>query len=472
MMLELLPQVEQKMGFPTLESSLFRWETATKVEAQNTKVKKTTIPVAELVHGAMQPRDVQKAVEKEGEMALQDRVTDATNEKKNAVAAYVYDMRHKLHDKYHDLVTASAKEAVSAHRQHVEDWLYAYGEDENKGVYVAKLVEMAKQLVMSPITVSCVPPMCAPPIDFFLGRLLHNYTIPHGFQSRVFVSNGLVNINAKWVGKARREEEAAGFAALGSFPQFFCAAAVALQKPMLPAVPLLQPVLIIQKVVAAVMYGAQLSVVMAPTGIATKIMSVFTACTISGALEPKIMLLSHIAAATKVQIRAPQQQRQPEKYNAVQYCVQRQNHGWVMELHKKLIASCTPAVDSGLQIAVVVALPQWGQQKKITLGRSDADEHHLEYVDKNGNESQSASIADATQGHAAVITVVQFGAHQWETTHLIGSYLGKQYDRVFGQRGSSTPLSSLHPAKALLTQLSVVAVQHTLLLASPAAILL
>jgi heat shock protein 4 len=50
----------------------------------------------ELVYGAMGPDELQKAVEKEFEMALQDRVMEETKEKKNAVEAYVYDMRNKV----------------------------------------------------------------------------------------------------------------------------------------------------------------------------------------------------------------------------------------------------------------------------------------------------------------------------------------------------------------------------------------
>jgi hypothetical protein len=49
------------------------------------------------VYGAMGPDELQKAVEKEFEMALQDRVMEETKEKKNAVEAYVYDMRNKVY---------------------------------------------------------------------------------------------------------------------------------------------------------------------------------------------------------------------------------------------------------------------------------------------------------------------------------------------------------------------------------------
>ncbi|KAI3789733.1 hypothetical protein L2E82_02536 [Cichorium intybus] len=120
-------------------------ETDAKVEAPKKKVKKSNIPVSEVVYGGMLPADVQKAVEKEFEMALQDRVMEETKDKKNAVEAYVYDMRNKLHDKLYEFVTDSDREALIAKLQETEDWLYEDGEDETKGVYVAKLDELKKQ---------------------------------------------------------------------------------------------------------------------------------------------------------------------------------------------------------------------------------------------------------------------------------------------------------------------------------------
>ncbi|XP_051147786.1 heat shock 70 kDa protein 14-like [Andrographis paniculata] len=120
-------------------------ETDAKVEAPKKKVKKINVPVSEIVYGGLAAADVQKAVEKEFEMALQDRVMEETKERKNAVEAYVYDMRNKLHDKYHEFVTESDKEQIIARLQEVEDWLYEDGEDETKGVYIAKLEELKKQ---------------------------------------------------------------------------------------------------------------------------------------------------------------------------------------------------------------------------------------------------------------------------------------------------------------------------------------
>ena len=50
---------------------------ASQVEAPKKKVKKSNIPVSEVVYGAMLPADVQQAVEKEFEMALQGRLLPA-----------------------------------------------------------------------------------------------------------------------------------------------------------------------------------------------------------------------------------------------------------------------------------------------------------------------------------------------------------------------------------------------------------
>ncbi|KAL9274251.1 Heat shock 70 kDa protein 14-like protein [Drosera capensis] len=137
------PGVEN--GVPRSEELPVQMETDAKAEASKKKVKKINIPVTEVVYGALSPADLQKAVEKEFEMALQDRIMEETKDKKNAVEAYVYDMRNKLNDKYHDFVTPSEKDELIAKLQDVEDWLYEDGEDETKGVYVAKLEELKKE---------------------------------------------------------------------------------------------------------------------------------------------------------------------------------------------------------------------------------------------------------------------------------------------------------------------------------------
>ena len=50
----------------------------------------------------------------------------------------------QLCDKYHSFVTDSEREQFTTRLQEVEDWLYEDGEDETKGVYIAKLEELKK----------------------------------------------------------------------------------------------------------------------------------------------------------------------------------------------------------------------------------------------------------------------------------------------------------------------------------------
>lgn len=58
----------------------------------------------------------------------------------------------QVHDKYHEFVMPSEREEFIAKLQEVEDWLYEDGEDETKGVYIAKLEELKKVCSFS---VSC-----------------------------------------------------------------------------------------------------------------------------------------------------------------------------------------------------------------------------------------------------------------------------------------------------------------------------
>ena len=57
----------------------------------------------------------------------------------------------QLYDKYSDFVTPEDKEGLIAKLQEVEDWLYEDGEDETKGVYIAKLEELKKVCLLQHI---------------------------------------------------------------------------------------------------------------------------------------------------------------------------------------------------------------------------------------------------------------------------------------------------------------------------------
>ncbi|KZV47883.1 heat shock 70 kDa protein 15-like [Dorcoceras hygrometricum] len=132
-------------GVPETGNKPAQVETDKKVDFPKKKIKKTNITVSEEVYGGLPALELQKAVEKEFEMALQDRVMEETKDKKNAVESYVYEMRNKLHDKYREFISDQDREQFISRLQEVEDWLYEDGEDETKGVYIAKLEELKKQ---------------------------------------------------------------------------------------------------------------------------------------------------------------------------------------------------------------------------------------------------------------------------------------------------------------------------------------
>lgn len=104
---------------------------------------KTDVPVASNVGGT--PAAVlQQWVAEEYEMALQDRVMEETKERKNAVEEYVYGMRSKICEALAPYADAAVAESFTALLNDTEDWLYEDGEDETKGVYIAKLEELKK----------------------------------------------------------------------------------------------------------------------------------------------------------------------------------------------------------------------------------------------------------------------------------------------------------------------------------------
>eukprot|EP00249_Psilotum_nudum_P023119 c28754_g2_i5 orf=236-2818(+) len=108
------------------------------------KSKKMDVAVNEVFFGALSQNELEKAIEKEYEMALQDRVMEETKDRKNAVEAYIYDMRNKMYEKYRIYATKAEQEELLVKLQEVEEWLYEDGEDETKGVYISKLAELKK----------------------------------------------------------------------------------------------------------------------------------------------------------------------------------------------------------------------------------------------------------------------------------------------------------------------------------------
>lgn len=106
--------------------------------------------------------------EKESSMVMEDKLVADTEEKKNELETYIYDLRAKLDDQYSDFASEDEKTTIKAKLEATEvwdwlhfklnrptsffiwddidhflqDWLYDEGDDASKGVYVAKIDEI------------------------------------------------------------------------------------------------------------------------------------------------------------------------------------------------------------------------------------------------------------------------------------------------------------------------------------------
>ncbi|KAI9442465.1 heat shock protein [Lactarius indigo] len=104
-------------------------------------------PVAYVAgYGGLDSSVVDKYKEKELTMYSNDKLVQDTEERKNALEEYIYDMRSKLEDRYASYVQKQEKEALLAELSKDEDWLYSEeGEDATKSAYVSR-IDAAKKL--------------------------------------------------------------------------------------------------------------------------------------------------------------------------------------------------------------------------------------------------------------------------------------------------------------------------------------
>ncbi|KAI1853363.1 hypothetical protein JX265_000141 [Neoarthrinium moseri] len=90
------------------------------------------------------------ATEKESAMVMEDKLVADTEEKKNELETYIYDMRNKLDDQLADFASEEEKDKLRSKLTDSEDWLYEDGEDATKAIYIAKMDEI--RAMAGPIT--------------------------------------------------------------------------------------------------------------------------------------------------------------------------------------------------------------------------------------------------------------------------------------------------------------------------------
>ncbi|KAK4145892.1 heat shock protein 70 family [Dichotomopilus funicola] len=130
----------------TPESPQKAMDTDSKDEKPKTRKVKKQVRKGELpIVSATQSLEISAknaVTEKEASMVMEDKLVADTEEKKNELETYIYDLRNKLDDQYAGLASDEEKEKIREKLMASEDWLYEEGEDTTKAVYIAKMDEI------------------------------------------------------------------------------------------------------------------------------------------------------------------------------------------------------------------------------------------------------------------------------------------------------------------------------------------
>ncbi|KAF3908267.1 hypothetical protein AA313_de0205282 [Arthrobotrys entomopaga] len=123
-------------------------KTPPKMRKVKKQVKKGDLTVVSGTHAADQT--VKDALtERETQMAVEDKLVADTEDRKNALEEYIYEMRGKIDDLYAEFANEDEKDKLRSLLTKTEDWLYDEGEDATKAVYIAKYEEI--RFVAGPI---------------------------------------------------------------------------------------------------------------------------------------------------------------------------------------------------------------------------------------------------------------------------------------------------------------------------------
>lgn len=105
-------------------------------------VKKDDLTI-EISSASLSDKKRDELFEKENALVVADKLVADTEDRKNALEEYIYELRGKLEDQYLKFASDSEKERLSSLLLKTEDWLYDDGEDSTKAKYIAKYEELA-----------------------------------------------------------------------------------------------------------------------------------------------------------------------------------------------------------------------------------------------------------------------------------------------------------------------------------------
>ncbi|PLN75087.1 Hsp70 chaperone Hsp88 [Aspergillus taichungensis] len=112
------------------------------------QVRKGDLPISSGTSSAEETVKNELA-EKENKMYMDDKLIAETDEKKNELESYIYELRDKIDSVYGDFASEEEKDKLRAKLTDTEDWLYEDGEDTTKSIYVAKMDDI--RFIVGPI---------------------------------------------------------------------------------------------------------------------------------------------------------------------------------------------------------------------------------------------------------------------------------------------------------------------------------
>ncbi|KAK2778676.1 adenyl-nucleotide exchange factor sse1 [Emmonsiellopsis sp. PD_33] len=105
------------------------------------QVRKGDLPISSGT-GSLDTAAKDRLSEKENSMFMEDKLVADTEDKKNELESFIYELRDKIEGVYAEYANEEEKTRLKAKLDETEDWLYEDGEDTTKAVYVAKMDEV------------------------------------------------------------------------------------------------------------------------------------------------------------------------------------------------------------------------------------------------------------------------------------------------------------------------------------------
>ncbi|KAF3491938.1 uncharacterized protein GIQ15_01455 [Arthroderma uncinatum] len=134
------PIPEEKKEGDTMDTDEANGEAEAKPKMRKVKkqLRKGDLPVI-VGSASIDAASREKMAERENAMFMEDKLVADTEDKKNELESFIYELRDKIDSIYADHASEEEKEKLKAKLTTTEDWLYEDGEDTTKAVYMAKM---------------------------------------------------------------------------------------------------------------------------------------------------------------------------------------------------------------------------------------------------------------------------------------------------------------------------------------------